>query len=39
MSTVLGAALAELRVQPVVRRVRADLGDTTAVDTTAARLV
>jgi len=39
MSTVLGAALAELRVQPVVRRVRADLGDTTVVDTTAARLV
>jgi uncharacterized protein (DUF427 family) len=39
MSTVLGAAMSELRVQPVEWRVRARHGDTTVVDTTAARLV
>lgn len=39
MGAVFGAALRELRAQPVVVRVRADVGDVTVIDTTAARLV
>lgn len=39
MSTVMGAALSELRVQPVMIRVRATAGQATVVDSRAARLV
>lgn len=39
MGSVLSAALPETRIQPVVLRLRARVGDTTVVDTTAARLV